>query len=525
MQAKPQGAPQQAGGLDAGKTLLRHGGGIAIEAHRRLDHAGGFEMRRHLAADARDRSAMHLLERARDAAVEKAAAYRAEFLVGHFADAVVGEVIERALFRDQAALPQFFQGLGETAFIPVGGRRQEVEGKRLADGRAEASQLIRRWRQLRQPGADHGVNARRCRLGTGAAQAGTNALDDKQRIPLGGAIEPGQFTVRQGAMGHLGGQLGRLGRIERRESKLHGEPGLFPFVPQVGEGMAAAGFFGADCPHDERLGGGIAAEQEMEPFERVGVAPLQVVDHQQERLARAAHGGDEGLEEMVALPALGQRLRAAEGGILLENFRQYARQFGQLRLGKTRSRRAQWFGAEPLGHGRVGQAALRGIAAGARHRGPAAGAPLGEFRGQARFADPRLTRDQRHAGGARRRIAPALQQVVEFRVAPDQRNRAAARRRGIRPRGRRVRLQDAFEQFAGSGIGLHGQFAPQSSHALVIGAQGAGAVAVGGVQADEHLVVRLRKRVVRDQPLGMGDGAGVVAAFLPLRGQASQHVG
>ena len=58
----------------------------------------------------------------------------------------------------------------------------------------------------------------------------------------------------------------------------------------------------------------------------------------------------------------------------------------------------------------------------------------------------------------------------------------------------------------------------------MIGAQCAGPIVIGGVQANEPLVVGLPDRILRDQPFGMPDRRRKIAAFFVQHGQAAQHL-
>ena len=83
--------------------------------------------------------------------------------------------------------------------------------------------------------------------------------------------------------------------------------------------------------------------------------------------------------------------------------------------------------------------------------------------------------------------------------------------------GERFRSQYLFEQLASGRIRIHAEFAAQDLFALVIGAQRAGAVVIAGVQANQHLVVRLGQRIQCHQPFGVTDGGGIVAAGFEQR--------
>src|ERR1700678_780034 len=57
------------------------------------------------------------------------------------------------------------------------------------------------------------------------------------------------------------------------------------------------------------------SKQEVQPVERIVIAPLQVIDQQQEWLRRQAECGTQRLVKMKALPALRERLWSGNFGI------------------------------------------------------------------------------------------------------------------------------------------------------------------------------------------------------------------
>ena len=67
----------------------------------------------------------------------------------------------------------------------------------------------------------------------------------------------------------------------------------------------------------------------MQPFERLLIAPLQVVDQQEQRLRRSEHGLRKGLEESEPLTEFGQRLRPPQLGPLGQQLRHEACDFRQ----------------------------------------------------------------------------------------------------------------------------------------------------------------------------------------------------
>src|ERR1700678_3872800 len=83
------------------------------------------------------------------------------------------------------------------------------------------------------------------------------------------------------------------------------------------------------------------SKQEVQPVERIVIAPLQVIDQQQEWLRRQAECGTHRLVKMKALPLLRERLWSGNFGIFHQNFREEAHQFCQLWLRQLPARNPQ----------------------------------------------------------------------------------------------------------------------------------------------------------------------------------------
>jgi hypothetical protein len=76
---------------------------------------------------------------------------------------------------------------------------------------------------------------------------------------------------------------------------------------QDAQGMLRRHFFSPNSADDQQTRVWVEAQQKVQPFERLLVAPLQVVDQQQQRLRRGEHSACERLEESLALAVLGHR--------------------------------------------------------------------------------------------------------------------------------------------------------------------------------------------------------------------------
>ena len=170
--AKRQRAAEQSRCLGIGVPVARHRRRTHIVADRRLGHAGGFVVGRQLTADGLQRRRVKLLEREGNAPVQESPPHRAEFRVGDFAQAVVGEIVRCHTMRlalpfDDAALPQFVQSGRQAVIVPVGGLGEQIEREGLPDGAGQSGQFIGLGGELRQARGDDGVDARRCGDGAG----------------------------------------------------------------------------------------------------------------------------------------------------------------------------------------------------------------------------------------------------------------------------------------------------------------------------------------------------------------------
>ncbi len=535
--AQRERAAEQAGGLGIGVPVTGLRGGRQIVANGRFGHASSFTVGCQLAADRLRFHPVKFFQRARDATVQKAPPHGTEFRISDFAEAIVGEIVLRhamllALPFDEAALPQFVQGGGQAIVVPVGGLGEQIEREGLADGAGQPGQFVRRGGELRQAGGDDGVDAGRRRGGrvrglrTGIAQARANAFHDEQGIAFRRPVESAQIGGIKRTVGHLGRQCRGLFGVERREGKFHGLPGLAQVAQQTGERVAPASLFGPHGADYQDSCGRVAPKQRVQPFEGVRIAPLQVVDQQEQGAAGLAEHRVQGVVEVAPFPTLCQGMRPLDGRVLRQNLRHHACQFRELRLGQLRTRGAQGLRPQPAGDGSVGEAAVGGVASRARHGAFLVRAPFVQFLGQAGFADARLALDQRQMLASAHGRAPAFEELLPF-LAPSHhgRRRFCHGRREFRAcAGERLRAQYLIEKLPSGHIRIHAEFAAQDLFALVIGAQCAGTVVMGGVQADEHLVVRFGQGIESHQAFGVADGSGIVAPLFEQQRQAEQRV-
>ena len=141
-------------------------------------------------------------------------------------------------------------------------------------------------------------------------------------------------------------------------------------------------------------GGRLLAQEVVDPLERLAVRPLRVVEHQQQRRRRRADGAGDGLEQALALPALGHRGRAWAGpGCSHQELRDHASELrlpDRFELGRGAADR---FAPQPVGDRSVGQGSLCRIRLGVGGGEPLGAAPADELLEHAGLADPGLAAD------------------------------------------------------------------------------------------------------------------------------------
>jgi hypothetical protein len=76
--------------------------------------------------------------------VQIAPAHEAQFSVSHFAQAVVRKIVLRSSSAfDNAPPPEFVECMGNAGFVPIGGVRQQFEGKWPSYNTRKAGQFVR----------------------------------------------------------------------------------------------------------------------------------------------------------------------------------------------------------------------------------------------------------------------------------------------------------------------------------------------------------------------------------------------
>src|SRR5689334_3406358 len=117
-------------------------------------------------------------------------------------------------------------------------------------------------------------------------------------------------------------------------------------------------------------------EERVQPLERIVIAPLQIVDHQQERSGCSREGRVQSIVEIAALPTVGESHWVADRLFIDKSFGQDACDFGALRRRELRPGSSQRIGSEPFGYRSVGEFSFGSIAVGPRDARTPLPAPL-----------------------------------------------------------------------------------------------------------------------------------------------------
>jgi len=245
-----------------------------------------------------------------------------------------------------------------------------------------------------------------------------------------------------------------LRRVERGQRQVGQHPQPAQFKQKAGGGVLGRHLLAALGGEEQQARVHAVIDQIEQPVERLGVAPLQVVEQQDERLRVRRHCAQQGVVEMLALPAFGQRLRGGQRRVRSQQFGQQARQFGapdRRDLGQCglRSRRAQRIDQRRIAHVVLG---AEGV--GVQRADALLPRPVQQLFGDARLADAGFALDADHVQAVALYAAPALLQFLPRRRAPDE-GRLGTVVRGVRF----VHLQELLVDLAGGDARRRGQFA------------------------------------------------------------------
>ncbi len=239
------------------------------------------------------------LERLGNASVQRDAARCGQFVVKHFADQHVAELVLRAGRRhlDDAVRQRFVepaQQLGLAAAAGQIGQQRQVEV--AADAGGDREQVAAGRRELVEPPADHRANAARhgfdlrrrgVRVGSAGALQKAQRLHQVQRVALGAAVHGrnDRGRRRHGACrSHHPLGFFQAQALQRQAAEL---PGVQQLGQRGGQGMLTRHIhFAAGAEQHDAAFGEFLRDEGQEP-QRRGIGPVQVVQNQQQR----AHGG------------------------------------------------------------------------------------------------------------------------------------------------------------------------------------------------------------------------------------------
>src|SRR6185437_269094 len=133
-------------------------------------------------------------------------------------------------------------------------------------------------------------------------ESSAHRLDDKQRVALCFVKQAhGRFDIQR-MVGELACQLGGFRCVEWLERNLDDLRDVAEVTQQGVQRMLGANFLRARCAYQQEGRVGCEAQEKVQPLQRFFVAPLQVVDEQQQRAGSRTYGACERLKESLALP-------------------------------------------------------------------------------------------------------------------------------------------------------------------------------------------------------------------------------
>ena len=231
-------------------------------------------------------------------------ARRPQRVVGHFPDAVVAEVPPLAgLDADHLVAPQLVESSDDRGFLEVADIGEHVEREVPADGGSDLRHLPRVLGQVGEPRRHDGLDPGRP---YGAARAGLLApslLDDEQRVAFGLLEETASRLSVERPAGDVFREPYRCGLVQASQHDAGQPLETLHLVHERAEGAVLLIFTCPECGHDQAAERRVGAEEVVQPFQRVGVRPLEVVRHEDQR-GRLLKGVRERVEEGDPLPGL-----------------------------------------------------------------------------------------------------------------------------------------------------------------------------------------------------------------------------
>jgi hypothetical protein len=223
------------------------------------------------------------LDRGGDVTMQPAAARRADRRVEDLAQPVVREVVAPPVLADDLAHPQLVESGDDVVLGRAGGPGEQRRLERAADGRANLREVARACRQSRETRGDHRLDRRRERAVAVVEALGPGELDGEQRAALG--LRPhslGGGRVDRAA-GDLAREPERLVEREPPEADLRGAVLARQTRQQRREGGMRGDVLVAHGARDHECRRACRRDEIAEELERVVVAPLDVVEHEEQR--------------------------------------------------------------------------------------------------------------------------------------------------------------------------------------------------------------------------------------------------
>ena len=461
------------------------------------------------------------LQRLRQSAVQEPARGRADLLVRRVAQQVVGEVVAAAGLVQDPQPPQLVDRADDRVGVEVRRLAEQLEVEGPADGGAQPGDVPGVVAELVEPRPEDGAQVGGRAVLRSRAGPVTGGLDDVQREPARRGHGHVGDLVRDVPTGQLPQELAGLLLAEGGQRDLPDRPGGAQPPDPLAVGTALAELGGPGREREHQRPGRLRIEDEGQEVERLLVAPLEVVEHEQQRSVGDPQRLRQALVEAVPLP----RVDDATGGV-----RRRARiGSGDQALDLGPPHRGQR--GDPGGEGRLGQPLgdrgereppRRAVAVGRRDHAVAPSGRAGRLGHEPGLADTRLADDQDGADRTRERLVHDGRERVQLLAPPDEPDgghHGSVDR--ARPRGGGG--DELGEQPPGLGVRLDAELLVQERGATVVGAHRRGAVAAAGMQPDQVTVAGLLQRGELHASAGRRERHGPAARAPPrVRHQGAQ---
>ena len=389
-----------------------------VVGDRLLEEPGALVVRGDLGADGIEVLLVRRDQGLGHAPVQPAPLRGARLGVGHVAQLVVGEVVRvRPLLAHDALAPQLVERARDHLLVAHQAHEDlQVEGAPdHGRGRRRLPGVVR---ELGQAAGDHRVRAGRelgdpvlrDPRGRSGPALGPHRLHDEEGVALGRPIEPGGRVRVEDPVPDLGRQLRRLRRVQGLEGDL-GELRSAPQVPEERrERVRGVELLRTRGPEDEQARVGIEPGEEMEPLEGLAVAPLQVVDEEEQGRRSREHRPGQALEEAQPVAELRHGRGPRQVRLGGQQLGQDPRDLDPPHVLETGDVRREGVAAQPLAHGGEGEPAFRGVGARPGRGHSLALGPGQQLLRQPRLADAGVARHERERGSSAGGPLPGLPQ-------------------------------------------------------------------------------------------------------------------